>query len=68
MIWPVAEMPAYLRPLAYVMPLTYANRALRDIMLKGQGLAAIWPNVLILLGIAVVFVALGALTVRREVA
>jgi ABC-2 type transport system permease protein len=68
MIWPVAEMPAYLQPLAYAMPLTYANRALRDIMLKGQGIGAIWPNVLILLAFAVVFVALGALTVRREVA
>jgi ABC-2 type transport system permease protein len=44
LIWPVEEMPAYLRPLAYAMPLTYANRALRDIMLKGEGLAVIWPT------------------------
>lgn len=67
-IWAVDEMPAYLQPFAYLMPLTYANRALRDIMLKGWGLAEIWPNLLILAGIVVLLVALGALTMRREVA
>ncbi len=60
-------MPTYLQPFAYIMPLTYANRALQDIMLRGRGLSVIWPNVLILLAFAAVFVALGALTVRREV-
>jgi len=64
----VEEMPGYLQPLAYIMPLTYANRALRDVMLKGWGLAEIWPNLLILSGFAVLFIALGALLTRREVA
>jgi ABC-2 type transport system permease protein len=66
--WPVEELPNYLQPFAYVMPLTYANWALRDVMLKGWGLAEIWPNVLILLGFAALFIALGALMTRREVA
>jgi len=68
LFWPVEEMPGYLQPLAYIMPLTYANRALRDVMLKGWGLAEIWPNLLILSGFAVLFIALGALLTRREVA
>jgi ABC-2 type transport system permease protein len=68
MIWPLDEMPSYLQPFAYIMPLTYANRALRNIMLKGQGLDAIWPDLTILVIMAIVIVALGALTVRREVA
>lgn len=68
MVWPIADLPAYLRPLSYVMPLTYANRALGDIMLRGQGLAAIWPDLLILIALGAAFVALGALAVRREVA
>jgi len=68
LIWPVDELPVYLQPAAYVMPLTYANRALRDVMLKDWGLADIWPNLLILLGFILVTVALGALTMRREVA
>ncbi len=66
--WAVEEMPGYLRPFAYLMPITYANRALRDVMLKGWGLAEIWPNLLILLGIAALLIGLGALTMRREVA
>lgn len=68
LFWAVEEMPLYLRPLAYLMPITYANRALRDVMLKGWGLAEIWPNLLILAGIAALLIALGALTMRREVA
>lgn len=68
LFWPVEEMPGYLQPLAYMMPLTYANRALRDVMLKGWGLVEIWPNLLILLGFAALFIAAGALMTRREVA
>lgn len=67
-VWAVEEMPGYLQPFAYLMPVTYANRALRDVMLKGWGLAEIWPNLLILLGIAALLIGLGALTMRREVA
>lgn len=65
--WAVEEMPGYLQPFAYLMPITYANRALRDVMLKGQGVAEIWPNLLILLGIALLLIAMGALVTRREV-
>jgi ABC-2 type transport system permease protein len=68
LFWAVEEMPRYLQPFAYLMPITYANRALRDVMLKGWGLAEIWPNLLILLGFAAVLIGLGALTMRREVA
>ena len=50
------------------MPITYANRALRDVMLKGWGLADIWPNLAVLVGFAVLLIALGALTMWREVA
>jgi ABC-2 type transport system permease protein len=66
--WAVEEMPGYLQPLAYVMPITYANRALRDVMLKGWGLGEIWPNLAALAAFAAVLIVLGALTMRREVA
>ena len=68
LFWAVEEMPSYLQPFAHIMPLTYANRALRDIMLKGWGLVEIWPNLLILLAFALIIIGLGALTMRREVA
>lgn len=66
--WSVADMPTYLQPFAYVMPIYYANVALRDVMLKGWGLAEIWPNLAILVGIGTVLVILSALMMRREVA
>jgi ABC-2 type transport system permease protein len=66
--WAVEELPGYLQPVAYLLPLTYGNWALRDVMLKGWGLAEIWPNVLILVGSAALLVAVGALMTRREVA
>jgi ABC-2 type transport system permease protein len=65
--WAISDMPAYLQPFAYVMPIYYANVALRDVMLKGWGLAEIWPNLAILAGIGIVLVILGALMMQREV-
>jgi ABC-2 type transport system permease protein len=65
--WAVADMPGYLRPFVYTMPLYYANTAMRDVMLKGWGLAEIWPNLAVLVGITAVFIVLSALMMRREV-
>jgi ABC-2 type transport system permease protein len=66
--WAVSDLPQYLRPFAYAMPIYYANTALRDVMLKGWGLAEIWPNIAVLLGIIGVLCLLSALMMRREVA
>ncbi len=35
MMWPVQAIPAVLRPLSYLVPLTYSNRVLRAVMVKG---------------------------------
>ena len=66
--WSIADMPAYLRPFAYGMPLYYANSAMRDVMLKGWGLAEIWPNLAVLVGISAVLIVISAAMMRREVA
>lgn len=66
-LWPVSDMPAFLRPLAYSMPLYYANTALRDVMIKGWGIDRIWPNLLILVGFTLVFLILSIVMMRREV-
>jgi len=66
--WPVADLPAYLRPFAYAMPLYYVNTAMRDVMIKGWGLAEIWPNLAVLVVFAALFVVLSAAMMRREVA
>jgi ABC-2 type transport system permease protein len=67
---PVDQLPDYLRPVAAVLPLTYANEALRSVMIKGYELAD--PLVLRDIGVLVVFglvMAIGAIaSIRREVA
>jgi ABC-2 type transport system permease protein len=68
LIWPVKDMPGWLQPFSYIMPLTYATNALRDVMIKGFGLLEIAPNLIILLVIGIVTLALAAASLRREIA
>jgi ABC-2 type transport system permease protein len=66
--WAIEELPKWLQPPAWLLPMTYANRAMRDVMIKAQGVGSIWSDLLILAAFAALMIALGALTVRREVA
>jgi ABC-2 type transport system permease protein len=66
--WPVAQLPAWLQPVSYLLPLTYANEALRDVMLKGSDFAQIAPQLAALLVFMLLMVGLSAVTVRRQVA
>lgn len=56
-IWQVEDMPDWIQPFAKIMPLTYANQALRDVMIKGDNLIDVGGYLLILLAfvIGVVF-------------
>jgi ABC-2 type transport system permease protein len=64
--WAIKTMPSWLQPIAWLMPLTYANEALRDVMIKGFNLGNILVDVLALIVFAVAFVVLAAQTVRRQ--
>jgi ABC-2 type transport system permease protein len=66
LFFPVQTLPVVLKQAAYVMPLTYANFALKDVMLRGQGLETIWPDLLFLAGFAVAMVILAAISLRRQ--
>jgi len=66
LFWPVNSLPIVLKQLAYVLPLTWANFGLKDVMLKGKGLEAIWPDLLVLVGFATLMVILSTFTVRSE--
>jgi ABC-2 type transport system permease protein len=67
---PVAQLPEYLRPFSAILPLTYANEALKAVMIKGFELGD--PLVVRDVGVLVLFgviVASGAIaSIRREVA
>ena len=67
---PIDQLPDYLRPLAAVLPLTYANEALRSVMIKGYeiGDPLVLRDIAVLIGFGLVM-AVGAIaSIRREVA
>ncbi len=64
--WPMEAIPAWLRPASYALPPTYAVEALRSIMIRGWGLADIWPHVLALLVFIGLFLVLATLSLRRK--
>lgn len=66
LFFPVATLPVVLKQLAYVLPLTYANFALQGVMLKGFGLADIWPDLAVLVGFAALMVVVAALSLRQD--
>ncbi len=65
--YPVQTMPWIFQKIAYLLPLTYANDALRAVMLKGAGIGAIWLDVVVLLGFTAVFFALGVARFNRDI-
>jgi len=64
--WPVAQLPAALQPVSYLLPLTYANEALRNVMLKNYGIGDIAVQLVALLVFALAMVVLSSLTIRRQ--
>jgi ABC-2 type transport system permease protein len=68
LLWPVTAMPDWLQVVARALPLTYANEALTNIMIRGKGLAETALQIGVLLLFAALMVVLASLTLRREVA
>ena len=68
MIWSLDSMPDPLRWLAEALPLTWANEALREIMIRGGDLTRIWHELGLLTGFAALMVILSSVTLRRQVA
>ncbi|MEK7861238.1 MAG: ABC transporter permease, partial [Chloroflexota bacterium] len=67
---PVDQLPDLLRPIAAVLPLTYANEALRAVMIKGFPLddPLIVRDVVVLAAFGTLAVAGAIASIRREVA
>jgi ABC-2 type transport system permease protein len=69
-IWPVESLPGVLQPIARLMPMTYGIDGLREVLIKGSGLAAsaVQLDIAVLAGMALVLALAASLTIRREVA
>ncbi|HEX7021866.1 MAG TPA: ABC transporter permease [Trueperaceae bacterium] len=66
LIIPLSQLPGYLRALAYVVPLTYAEDVLLGMLRDGQTFAEVFPSFLILLAFGVALLAVSTLTVRAR--
>jgi ABC-2 type transport system permease protein len=67
LLWSIETMPRILQYLAYALPLTYANLALRDLMIKGLPLSRTAPELGALILFAALMVAASVLTIRKSV-
>lgn len=65
-LWPLEALPAMLRPLAYLVPLTYAVHSLRGVILMGWGLERILIDTGILLLFALSTIGLSVLTLKKR--
>ncbi|MEO8463301.1 MAG: ABC transporter permease [Chloroflexota bacterium] len=68
--WPIDRLPDVLQVIAHAMPMSYAVEGLRLVMLRGADLsdATVRLDLLVLTGIAALFVFLAGATIKREVA
>jgi ABC-2 type transport system permease protein len=64
--WPIETMPPEIQPLALLNPLTHANSALRDVMLRGWDISAIAPELGVLAGFAIVLLILSIHSMKRQ--
>ncbi len=64
-IIPVDQMPQLFEWLSVVLPLTYAVEALREIMLRGTDLAALWENLVALAVFSLALLGAAVATLRR---
>ncbi|EPH95635.1 putative ABC transporter [Enterococcus faecalis 13-SD-W-01] len=62
---PLETMADWVKEISYIFPLKYAGDALSNVILKGQGLADIWLDLLILFLFIVVFTVINIVGMRR---
>lgn len=65
--YPIETMPWIFQKIAYIFPLTYANDALRGVMLKGAGIGDIWIDIVVLAGFTLLFFAMGVTRFNRDI-
>ncbi len=59
MFIPISMLPSYIRPVAYLLPLTYCQDALLGVMVKGGSLATYMNDIVALFAFAAIFLAGG---------
>ncbi len=64
--FPIENMPGWIQPITYLIPLRYFITILRSVILKGDGLLQLMPETLALLGIGILILVLSSLRFRKR--
>jgi len=64
--WPIEWMPGFLRPVIYVLPLTYLGDALRQVMVGASPFVPLWLDIVVLGGWTAVAASLSVRFFRWE--
>ena len=67
-VFPIANMPQPLQYLTLIIPARYYVEGLRGVLLRGNGLAELWPQAFALLAFAFVVLAISTARFRRVIA
>jgi ABC-2 type transport system permease protein len=60
-VFPIENMPAWIQPATYLIPLRYFLVIVRGIFLKGVGLETLWPQAVMLFAWGATVLALATL-------
>jgi ABC-2 type transport system permease protein len=63
---PIESMPSWLQVFAYLIPMTYSTQALRDVMVKGLDITAVYGDILVLLIFLALMLLIAVKTFREE--
>jgi ABC-2 type transport system permease protein len=66
-MFPIENMPYPIQLITYSLPLRYFLVIVRGIFLRGNGLADLWPQVVVLLGIGIAILSLAAARFHKRV-
>ncbi len=64
--FPIRNMPVPVQYLTYLNPVRYMMEIVRDVFLKGVGIAVLWPQMLTLLGYGAAILAFSALRFHKR--
>jgi ABC-2 type transport system permease protein len=67
-VTPIRSMPPWLQTVTYLNPLRYFAEVMRANLLKGAGLAELWPQLLSLLVLGLAILAVSTLRFRKRLA
>jgi ABC-2 type transport system permease protein len=64
-LFDLRDAPGWVNWLSQIFPLTYASRALKEMMIRGRGLGDVWVDLLVLFGFTALFMFLNIIALKK---